>query len=99
MTLLTYHSKYVVQSATAVTTTSTSLVDDTQASQTFSLDSTKTVLVIYISGKAYNQTGYRGTQNAINVDGSDVSLIGDSGASSNWPTRNAVFWVGSLEKW
>ena len=97
MTLLTYHSKYVVQSSTAVTTTSSSLVDDTQASQTFSLDSTKTLLVIYISSNGNNVTNATsGKQNAINIDGTDYGFIGDSGAASNRAVRNSCIWCGSL---
>lgn len=97
MTLLTFHSKYVVQSSTAVTTTSSSLVDDTQASQTFSLDATKTVLVIYISNNLQGETSRdRGRKNAINVDGSDYSVLGDAGATSDFIQRNACFWIGTL---
>lgn len=97
MTLLTYHSKYVVQSSTSVSTTGTSLVDDTQASQTFTLDSTKTVLAIYIAvGTQSTIVDYMGIKNAIQVDGSDRSLVSASLSELSLYIRNACFWVGTL---
>ncbi len=96
-TLLSFNSKYVVTSSTAATTTSATLVDDTEASQTFILAATQTVLVIYqansVNGAAMiNQ----GMQNAISVDGADVANSWDSAFAANYPTRNAVFWIGTL---
>jgi hypothetical protein len=97
MTLLTFNNKYVVTSTTAASTTSTSLVDDPYASQTFSLDSPKVVLVIYQANNVYgaSMTAY-GMQNAINIDGTDVANSRDSPCSDVFPVRNCVFWVGTL---
>jgi len=95
--LLTFDSKYIVTSTTAVTTTSTSLVDDTEASQTFNLSASKTVLVIYQANSVHGATmPIRGMQNAISVDGADVANSWDSPYSSNYATRNFTFWIGTL---
>lgn len=97
MTLLTFNSKYVVQSGTAVTTSSTSLVDDTQASQTFTLDGTQTVLVIYVATSNYGASlSYYGAKNAISIDGTDYSLMSDDNGSQDYPVRNACVWCGTL---
>jgi len=94
--LLTFNSKYVISSQTAVTTTSATLVNDTQASQTFLLGSSKVVLAIYaannIQGAAMPGNGM---QNAISVDGVDHAISWDSGGLNN-AVRNTVFWVGTL---
>jgi hypothetical protein len=96
-TLLKFDSKYVVTSTTAVTSTSGTLVDDTQASQTFSLTATRTVLVVYqansVDGAAMPA---QGMQNAISVDGTDRAISWNSAADATYAARNTVFWVGSL---
>jgi hypothetical protein len=96
MTLLTFNSKYVVASTTPVTTTLVTLVDDTQASQTFDLATSKVVLVIYqannVKGAAMPETGM---QNAISVDNVDKANAWDAGGA-NAATRNCVFWLGTL---
>jgi hypothetical protein len=97
MTLLTYNNKYVVASTTAVSTTSATLVDDTAASQTFDLAASKVVLVIYQANSVYGAAmPAHGMQNAISVDGVDRANSWDSGSGSTYPTRNCVFWVGTL---
>jgi hypothetical protein len=96
MTLLTFNNKYVVASTTPVTTTLVTLVDDTQASQTFDLATSKVVLVIYqannVKGAAMPETGM---QNAISVDNVDKANAWDAGGA-NAATRNCVFWLGTL---
>ena len=97
MTLLTFNSKYVITSANAVTTTSSSLVDDTEASQTFSLSATEVVLVIYAANSVYGSTEPAlGIQNAISVDGTDYAKSYDSEGTSGYPVRNCTSWIGSL---
>jgi len=97
MTLLTFRNKYVITSTTPVSTTSTDLVDDTEAVVTFTLDSPKVVLVIYQVNSVYGATvNLRGIQNAINIDGNDRANSWDSPDSSNYPVRNCIFWVGIL---
>ena len=79
MALLSYKEKYVVQSTIAVDTTSATLVDDTQASQTFDLAATQTVLVIYQANNVYGATmAVTGMQNAISIDGTDKANSWDS---------------------
>ncbi len=96
-TLLTFSSKYVVTSVIAVTTTSTSLQDDTQASQTFSLTGSQTVLVIYQANNLYGiAMPATGMQNAISVDSTDVAKSWDSPWDSTYVARNTVFWIGTL---
>jgi hypothetical protein len=96
-TLLTFNSKYVKASTTPVQTTIDTLQDDTEASQTFSLTTSQTVLAIY---QANNTNGaamhYRGMQNAIRVDAMDYARSYDSPFDSNYCTRNTVFWIGTL---
>jgi hypothetical protein len=97
MTLLTFENKYVVASTTAVTTTSATLVDDTQASQTFNLAASRVVLVIYQANNVYGAAmPSSGMQNAINIDTVDKANSWNSGYGSNYPMRNTVFWVGTL---
>lgn len=99
MTLLTYHSKYVVQSSTAISTTSTTLQDDSYASQTFSLDSTKTVLAIYVANNTVEAADGNSLTNAISIDGTDHSTANQAGAVSDYSailSRNTCFWIGSL---
>jgi len=97
MTLLTFNGKYVITSTTPVTTTSPTLVDDSQASQTFELAASKVVLVIY---QANNVRGVAmpiaGMQNAINIDAVDKANSWDSPGTATYPVRNCVFWVGTL---
>jgi len=97
VTLLTFNNKYVITSQTAVTTTSNTLVDDTQASQTFTLSASQVVLVIYQANNVYGAAmpNY-GMQNAISVDSVDKANSWDSPYSSTNATRNCVFWVGTL---
>ncbi len=96
-TLLTFNSKYVVTSSTAVTTTSTSLQDDTQASQTFSLTASQTVLVIYQANNVHGVSmSGNGMQNAISVDAADTANSWDSPYDVNYCARNTVFWIGTL---
>src|SRR4030042_5860836 len=96
-TLLTFDSKYVVTSSNALTTTSATLVDDTEASQTFNLTASKTVLVIYQANSVHNAAmPNTGMQNAIRVDGTDRAISWDSPYTTNYATRNTVFWVGTL---
>jgi hypothetical protein len=96
-TLLTFNSKYVVTSSTAVTTTSNTLVDDTQASQTFNLTASKTVLVIYQANSEHGVSmPTTGMQNAIRVDATDYATSWDSGYDATYAVRNTVFWIGSL---
>lgn len=97
MTLLTFKDKYVVASTTPVTTISPTLVDDTEASQTFNLDASKVVLVIYQANNVYGATmPVTGMQNAINVDDVDKANSWDSPYGTNQCTRNCVFWLGIL---
>lgn len=99
MTLLTYHSKYVVQSSTAISTTSSTLQDDSYASQTFYLDSTKTVLAIYVANNTVEAADANILINAISIDGTDHSTANQAGAVSDGLaglSRNTCFWIGSL---
>ena len=97
MTLLTYLSKYVVKSEVAVQTTSTSLVDDTQAIQTFTLDAAKTVLVIYSTYQNFNASVLRnGYQQCIKIDDTEIANTWDTCYGINYPTRNCSVWVGTL---
>jgi hypothetical protein len=97
VTLLTFNSKYVVTSQNADTTTSSSLVDDPDAQQTFTLSASKVVLVIYQANNVYGAAmPLTGMQNAISVDAIDKANSWDSCYISAYPVRNAVFWVGTL---
>ena len=97
MTLLAYKEKYVITSQTASTTTSSSLVDDPQASQVFTLGATQTVLVIYQANNNYGVAmPVAGMVNAISVDASDKALSYDSEGTVNYVVRNCTFWIGSL---
>jgi hypothetical protein len=96
-TLLTFNSKSVVTSTTAVTTTSSTLQDDGQASQTFTLTGSKTALVIYQANNVVaSSMYYTGMQNAISVDGTDYAKSWDSAFDDNYIARNTVFWIGTL---
>lgn len=97
MTLLSYNGKYVISSTGTVTASSNSLVDDTQASQTFTLTESKTVLVIYTANAAHGDTNaVGGIRNAISVDGTDHAVMHDSGYAANYAVRNCCVWVGTL---
>jgi hypothetical protein len=97
VTLLTFNSKYVIASTTAVTTTSATLVDDTEASQTFTLDASKVVLVIYQTNNVHGATMIAaGMQNAIKIDESDFANSWDSAYISAYCVRNTMVFVGTL---
>jgi hypothetical protein len=97
MTLLTYKDKYVITDQTADTTTSASLVDDPHAQQTFNLTASQVVLVIYQANNVYGVAmPANGMQNAISIDAVDKAKSWDSPYGSTYPTRNCVFWVGTL---
>ncbi|MDD4804976.1 MAG: hypothetical protein PHN69_07610, partial [Candidatus Pacebacteria bacterium] len=98
MTLLTYAGKYVVQStSTAVPATSTSFSDDTEASQTFTLYSSKTVLVIYVANSWHGTTNaVNGFKNAISIDGTDHAIMAQSAYAANYAMSNTCVWVGTL---
>jgi hypothetical protein len=98
MTLLTFNSKYVVSSTNAVSTASTSLVDDTEATQTFILAGTQVVLAIYQANSTYANgiESDAGTENAISVDGTDRALSYDSAPATYRAVRNCSFWIGTL---
>ncbi|MDD4804332.1 MAG: hypothetical protein PHN69_04085 [Candidatus Pacebacteria bacterium] len=97
MTLLTYAGKYITQSLTSVTSTSTDFGDDTQASRTFTLNSSKTVLVIYAANSRHgNSNAVNGFKNAINVDGTDHSIMAQSNYAANYTIKNTCVWVGTL---
>jgi len=97
MTLLTYKGKYVITSTTASSTTSSSLQDDPQASQVFTLSATQVVLAIYAANNMYGQAmGVAGMQNAISVDAADKANSLDAEGGANFPVRNCTFWIGSL---
>ncbi len=95
MTLLSYDSKYVVQSSTQVSTTSATLVDDAQAIQTFSLAASQTVVVFYQASKNYGHGQY-GLHTAIKVDTIDYAHSYDSGDNDHDCQRNCSFWIGTL---
>lgn len=98
MTILTYNSKYVVQSTTQVSVTSDIYTDDTPASQTFTLTATQTVLVIYnaISIPVLTATAHY-LKSKINVDTVDYSEAWNRhGSDIGNYTRNTVFWIGTL---
>ncbi len=98
MTLLTYKDKYVVQSATNISDSTGAYVDDTYASQTFSLSASQTVLVIYNPTLvAAPDTTSRFFYSRINVDttgyAEGISRVGSDTGNYN---RNTTFWVGTL---
>jgi hypothetical protein len=100
MTLLSYKAKYVLNSQGSINTTSNSLQDDTNADQDFALSATQTVLAIYSANCAHGNTedpgAGHGKQLAINVDGTDYSLITCSAYDANHSNGGTTFWVGSL---
>lgn len=97
MTLLTYNSKYVIQSEVSVNTTSSTFVNDTEASQTFTLTKNQTVLVIYQANCNNGSTEVaNGTQNAININDTDHAISSDSPNAANNCVRNCMFWIGTL---
>lgn len=97
MTLLSFNSKYVVQSTVQVQTASAVLVDDTEASQTFALTAIQTILAIYQANSDDGATmDAGGMTNAISVDGTDYANSNDSPDTSNDACRNCIFWIGPL---
>jgi len=105
MTLLTINTKYVVQSTTAFSTSSATLVADNPSSnpptKTFSLSATQTVLVIYNANAGPSDAGVTtGFSNAIGIDGTSGSAVHSQMYCSQYaatgPNRNCCFWVGSL---
>jgi hypothetical protein len=59
MALLEYKEKYQTSSSNQVTTFSTSLVDDTEATLSFTLDQPCTVLIIYAEHEVYGGASLR----------------------------------------
>ncbi len=98
MTLLKFNSKYVLtDSSHSVNVSSSTLADDTYASQTFSLSKTQTVLVIYQVANNYGTTeDSAGKYIAINVDGVNYGQVGQCPYDSNFPEGETTFWIGSL---
>jgi hypothetical protein len=95
--LLTRSTQYVVTSASSISDSTGSLVDDTYAEQTFSLAATQVVLVIYQENNLQADTEFAyGTEAAINVDGTDHSLSYDTPYGANCCCRNCTFWIGTL---
>jgi hypothetical protein len=94
---LVYDASYNAHSTTAVTTTSTSLMDDTQASSVFTLDSARIVLVIYSACNYHTAIEtYAGKKLGIDIDGSDVATIQSSPLSDEYANGGVVIWVGTL---
>jgi len=99
VTLLSFKAKYVVQDSThSDTNTTSTLANDTHATQTFTLTATQTVLAIYSENSANGDpdSGGTGKKIAINVDSTDYSQVADSPYGINYPVGNCTFWVGSL---
>ena len=97
MTLLTFRNKFVLQSTTPVSTSSSTLGDDSQASQIFTLDANQTVLVMYVANNNHlTAEDTIGTHIAINVDAVDVANSYDSPYALNYACRNTTFWIGNL---
>jgi hypothetical protein len=95
--LLKYVDKQYLHSTTSVTTTSTSLVDDDEASLTFSLTEERVVLILYAACNYHGSTEYHaGKKLAINVDGDDVATIHTSPCISNYANGGVVVYVGVL---
>jgi hypothetical protein len=96
-TLLTFNSKYVVISSTPVTSSSTTRADDTEASQTFTLAASQTVVAMY---NAFNNHGSSevatGKQIAISVDGTDRGRTYNSPYAANGANGATTFWIGTL---
>jgi hypothetical protein len=65
--------------------------------RTFSLTGNKTVLVFYMANSVQGSTNaVTGFKNAINVDGTDHSIMYTSGYAANYAMRNTCVWVGTL---
>jgi hypothetical protein len=96
--LLTYNSKYVVQSTTPFTTASSSFVDDTYASQTFSLPSDKTVLVIYQVNNNHGDatTSWKDPKTCIKIDGTDRAKTWGNSYDPGYAACSRSFWIGTL---
>jgi hypothetical protein len=97
MSLLSFYDKSVTYSNTPVTSSSTSLGNDSYASKSFNIDSSKVALIVYQVCNDNGATFYNGgMQNAINVDGTDRAISWDTPYDTNYPCRNTVFWLGTL---
>jgi cysteine-rich repeat protein len=97
LTPLTFNSKYIVQSDTPATTTSSTFVDDPEAAGTFTLNGAQTVLVLYQAHNKENTAlGYWGIGHAISVDGVDHSKSYDTPSIPDQSARNQIFWIGTL---
>lgn len=93
MTLLTYSHKYVIQSTEAFFTASSGYQTDTPATQTFTLYSTKTVLVIYAANTAHGATNSAyGYANAIKIDNFYHSIMSQSSYTTNYSMKNTCVW-------
>lgn len=96
MTLLSFNSKYVVSSSVQVTTTSTALVNDTEATQAITLTATKTVLVVYSAHNVHGSTEHdSGKAIAINIGGVDYATTWTA-SGTNLAHGGTTFWIGSL---
>jgi hypothetical protein len=95
--LLTFNTKYVVTSSTAATNATTTLADDTPASQTFTLAASQTVLAIYNPSNNSGSTEVAtGKQIAISVDGTDYANTWNSPYAANGADGATTFWIGTL---
>lgn len=98
MALLEFKEKYQVSSSNTVTTQSTSLVDDTEATLSFTLDQPCAVLIIYAEHEVHSGAPSRyGNFAAIRVDGADYSRVCGGGRGSGHSMRNTTFWAGTLD--
>lgn len=98
VTLLVYDSKYIIQSTSTLTSSSTTLANDTYASQTFTLSGSRTVLALYQVNSANGDTNSAyGFTNALNIDGTDHAYSYDSANAANSPMRGFCFWIGQLD--
>lgn len=97
MTLLTFSGRYQVQVDSATATSSSTFINDSYMTKTFSLTANKTVLVFYMANSVQGSTNAAtGFKNAISVDGTDHSLMYTSGYAANYAMRNTCVWVGTL---
>ena len=96
MALLSFSNKYLVSDATAKTTNSASLVDDT-VTQTFNLSVPQTVLVFYQPYTTAGVGGDVGLINAIKVDGADHSIIINTAYGPTYGNRNSCVFLGQLQ--
>lgn len=90
---------FYVMSTTAVSTTSTSLVDDTPATLTFTLNADSYVLIIYNASCKYNESEYsNGKCGLINIDGNDIlsTRVEQAPYTTNYPNGFTSIYVGEL---